>query len=80
MKTAFLFFLSLLILVSCVKNSDSPSNNSVSEIIPLKVGNNWTYTQISFNTDGTVTDSVSIIETVTSIENVNGDTFFHVNK
>ena len=78
MKNIFLFLLLPSILVSCSRNTVSPSNNSNSEIIPLKVGNNWTYTQISFNQDGTIKDSASIVETVTSTENVNGNTFFHV--
>jgi hypothetical protein len=78
MKTTFLFILLLLIVVSCTKNSDSFSNNSDVEIIPLKVGNNWTYAQISFNVDGSVKDSTSIVETVTSTENVNGNTYFHI--
>jgi hypothetical protein len=78
MKNIILFLLLLPILVSCTRNSASPSSNSNSEIIPLKVGNSWTYTQINFNQDGTIKDSGSIVETVTSTENVNGNTFFRV--
>jgi hypothetical protein len=78
MRTTFLFILLLLILFSCTKNNDSPSNIIDLEIIPLKVGNSWTYTQINFNENGTIKDSASIVETVTSTENVNGNTFFHV--
>jgi hypothetical protein len=78
MKRAFRLILFVLIVVSCTKNITSPPIPSNIEIIPLRVGNSWTYTQISFNQDGTIKDSASIVETVTATENVNGDTFFHV--
>src|SRR5689334_12062325 len=77
MNTCFLLVVLLLIL-SCTKNSNSPLNSNNLQIIPLKVGNSWTYTQMSFNEDGSVKDSTSIVETVTSTEIVNGTIFFHV--
>ncbi|NUN09757.1 MAG: hypothetical protein HUU54_11325 [Ignavibacteriaceae bacterium] len=49
---AFLVLLSLLLISGC-KDDDNPVNNSTpSVIMPLKIGNYWSYIDSTFNSDG----------------------------
>jgi hypothetical protein len=60
MKIAVLFFLGLLLIVSCSDNPNDVANTEATDYFPLAKGSHWTYSVTDFDSLGnplTVTDS-----------------------
>jgi hypothetical protein len=60
MKNILLGFI-VIISFSCKKgNTDPGSTNNQDPLIPLKIGNSWTYTEREYNESGSVTSTQNI--------------------
>lgn len=64
MKKLFFIFLTSTIIFSCSRNdNDDNSNNTTQEsyLMPLKIGNNWTYNYTTYDQNGSTTSNSSVI-------------------
>lgn len=68
----------IILLASCSNNNNSPIPPADNNILPLKVGNSWTYTTISYSQNGQIQDSGTLVETVASTKLMDGKTFFRI--
>ncbi len=79
MKYLFVFILSAILIISCSDNSTNEKSSS-KEILPLKIGNSWTYTRYKFSSYKR--DSVTFVDTVSysvsSSINLNGENWFFI--
>ncbi len=77
MKYLLIIILSTILIISCSDNSTNEVNSS-KEILPLKVGNFWTYSRQKFSSYKR--DSVTFVDTVnysvSSSINLNGENWF----
>jgi hypothetical protein len=57
-----LFILSLLLICSCSESTEP--DNSIPELIPLKIGNTWNYSRTVYDSSGFVHYTDNIISSV----------------
>ena len=65
MKKVLFTITAIIALSSCSSSNDDLNNNNnqqqQSYLMPLKIGNNWTYNYTTFNESGTQTSSSTVV-------------------
>jgi len=68
-----------LLIINCNKESSTspPVEQTAKEIIPLKVGNYWSYSRTLYDSVGNIQDTSSYITTITGTTSINGIQYYN---
>ncbi|MDH3269448.1 MAG: hypothetical protein OEM46_11405 [Ignavibacteria bacterium] len=72
-----LFILTSLVIYNCSESTEP--DNSISELIPLKIGNTWNYNRTVYDSTGAVIYDENITSTVEKDTTINGIEWFDYN-
>ena len=75
-KKSLSLIIFIVIFIECTKNSNKMVQPSITNLIPLKVGNEWIYSNTSYNQNG---DSIGTFEESMKVDdsiNIHNETWF----
>jgi hypothetical protein len=74
-KNSFIVMLNIFFLAACTDTGSLPKSD-FNALVPLAIGNNWTYEYTQYKEDGSISSSSQIIESIDSIKSIAGGDFF----